>query len=175
MMQLLDQVAGVLEQDGYAIYRRGELRNSLEFEDANLFGVAEVFDAIDDLLRSWKDTQSSFIDRHQSKFPTAKDKSWNGYVVLLTTDTPEDGGEALAEIEEDFYAVRKIVASSLDSRGSVKEALSPLLRLSSASVLASAPTDQRLRELETLPVRVRGLLAEGAGPKKLAAHFLENS
>jgi hypothetical protein len=124
------------------------------FEDEYRVVMLLVFDTWADLRESWAKGQSSLVELISIHMTKAIEKSWDGYLVLLTLDPcpPSRRGE-LDEIRYDTFRVRKLVAAGdeIRSLADVRRVLLPLLPIET-EILSEDDTSA----LDVLP----GLLAE---------------
>lgn len=114
----------------------------------NLVGVV-VYETCAELLRNWPDKQES-LARVVSKFIGREEqKSWDGYLVLLTPENGLSESRRLDAVRYDTSRLRKLVATgdNLRSREDVERLLSTLVplefeqtRMDSQSALDLLPT-----------------------------------
>jgi hypothetical protein len=143
------------------------------FEDEYRVVMLMVFDTWAELRESWTKAQSSLVELISAHMTKAIEKSWDGYLVLLTLDPcPPSRRGGLDEIRYDTFRVRKLVAAGDELRtlGDVRRALLPLLPIE-IEIVSGAETSA----LDVLP----DLLAEeGIDPeatKRLLGAFRERS
>lgn len=109
------------------------------FEDEyNIVGVS-VFDTCAELLSAWPDLQGSLVDVISRRVSRTENKSWDGYLVLLTPGIAPSGIAELEAVRYNTTRLRKLVAtgSELRARADVERTVSPLLPLSYASGIQS--------------------------------------
>lgn len=124
------------------------------FEDEYRVVMLLVFDTWTELRETWPKAQSSLVELMSTNMTKTIDKSWDGYLVLLTLDPcPPSRRAELDEIRYDTFRVRKLVAAGdeLRSLADVQLALLPLLPIE-AGVVSGGETSA----LDVLP----GLLSE---------------
>jgi hypothetical protein len=129
------------------------------FEDPYSIVAIVVYDAWQDLLSTWQDTQGAFVELISRHLSSSEAKAWEGYLVLLTPAAPPpERRQAVAEIRRDTSRVRKLLATGEDIRAvaDLEHTLLPLLPLQAAvqgeqqpSVLDLLPP---LLELKGVPV-----------------------
>lgn len=135
---LMAACVNVLESGGYRSIREGfpdwTSSDARLFEDEyNVVGVA-VFGTCAELRRSWPNLQASLIDLISAKVGLS-DKSWDGYLVLLSPGTAPTEELEIEEIRRDTTRLRKLVATGEDIRvaNDVARVLRPLLPLATIS------------------------------------------
>ena len=136
------------------------------FEDEYSVVMVAVLESWDDLSRRWRKIQSHFIELLSEYIPRDAAKTWEGYLVLLTSSVA--GREARPTIEGiryDTERVRKIVATGEDVETSadVARVLAPLVPVRVEPFLE--PRDSA-EELERV-------LAESGVPERLAHELVE--
>lgn len=124
------------------------------FEDEYRVVMLLVFDTWSQLRESWARGQASLVELISIHMTKAIEKSWDGYLVLLTLDPcpPSRRGE-LDEIRYDTFRVRKLVADGdeIHSLADVRRTLLPLLPIETEIL-----SEDNTSALDVLP----GLLAE---------------
>jgi hypothetical protein len=138
MMTPTDLIAAstsVLEAGGYQPIREGfpewNTTSTRLFEDQyNVVGVA-VFTTTAELLKSWADLQGALVDVISSHVGQTENKSWDGYLVLLTTAIAPTTDVSIEDVRSDTTRLRKLVATGedLDAPSDVERLLRSLLPL----------------------------------------------
>jgi len=143
-MPILDEARGILERAGYLVFSADA--TTLEFEDDTLMGFIAAYQFGEEIVRSWRDRQSSFLRKNAPALRSSGLKSWNVYSVFLAASNnyTETKRELLA-IEEDFQSTRKIAQSNLVSATDVSRALFPLLSIQNLVELRQEDPTERLR------------------------------
>ena len=129
------------------------------FEDEyNVVGIV-VFDTCGELLREWPDLQGSLVDVISRHVGLEESKTWDGYLVLLSTGLAPSEGAAIDAVRYNTARLRKLIATGDDLRSptDVERVLRPLLPLS----LERANVSQK-SALDLLPQ----LLADQGIPKE---------
>lgn len=101
------------------------------FEDEyNIVGVS-VVETCAELISSWPDLQGSLVGVISRRVTREEQKSWDGYLVLLTPDIAPSGDAELEAIRYNTSRLRKLVATGSELRTSadVDRAVSPFLPL----------------------------------------------
>jgi len=162
-MDLISEVRRVLEKNNYSVVRAGEPDNMVHFEDGNLMGFVWAAPTVDRLLREWEDRQDSFLKLNSEPLRGSELKTWNLYAVFLTTDEPNESERvALAQIEEDFRAARKIARGGLSTPGDVLNGLLPLIPIqTTVSVERENEVDKLRQRVKSLPQSVVETLLGG--------------
>lgn len=154
---LIAASSNILEAGGYQPIRKGfpiwNTTSARLFEDVyNVVGLA-IFATCAELLRSWADLQGSLVDIISQHVKAGENKTWDGYLVLLTSGIAPSGDLDIQAIRHDTTRLRKLVATGEDLRSviDVERLLRPLLPLDTGQ-------DEIIRRsaLEVLP----DLLAE---------------
>lgn len=100
------------------------------FEDDYRVVMVLVFDTWTELRQRWTQAQDSLVELISAHMSKAVEKSWDGYLTMLTLDPcpPSSQGE-IDKIRYDTFRVRKLVAAGdeLRSLGEVERAIRPLL------------------------------------------------
>lgn len=138
MMTPTDLIAAstsVLEAGGYQPIREGfpewNTTSTRLFEDKyNVVGIA-VFTTTAELLQSWADLQGALVDVISRNVGQTENKSWDGYLVLLTTAVAPASDASIEDIRSDTTRLRKLVATGEDlvAPGDVERLLRSLLPL----------------------------------------------
>jgi len=118
---------GFQQADPIELQPNGELR---VFEDVRSVVGVVFFRSWTQLASNWPGAQAALVDRISSRFKRSDAKSWDGYLVLLTSDGAPTA-EAVADVRRDTSRLRKLVGtgSDLTSIESVAEVLLPVLPL----------------------------------------------
>jgi hypothetical protein len=167
---LIAAVSQALTTGGYLEIRERisgwDTPTSRLFEDVyNVVGVA-VFDTCSELLRTWPDLQSSLVEVITGHVGHGEQKSWDGYLVLLTSGLAPSEDTEMETVRYNTQRLRKIVASGDDLRtpADVERVLRPLLplgeeraRLHEESALDILP---RLLEAQGIPKETTQLLVD---------------
>jgi hypothetical protein len=100
-------------------------------DEYNIVGIV-VFDTCGELLQAWPDLQGSLVDLISKHVGHAEAKSWDGYLVLLTSGVAPSEETEIEAVRYNTTRVRKIVATGEDLRTvtDVERVLRPLLPLS---------------------------------------------
>ncbi|PKN82930.1 MAG: hypothetical protein CVU47_01165 [Chloroflexi bacterium HGW-Chloroflexi-9] len=101
------------------------------FEDPYSVVCLVIYDTWGDLIDQWPRAQDSFVDIISNYWRRGEPKTWDGYLVLITTDEARDRYEQGDRIRYDTTRARKLVASGEDIRAisDIERLLSPLLPL----------------------------------------------
>ena len=111
---------------------RWDSATSRLFEDEyNIVGIV-VFDTCGELLQAWPDLQGSLVDLISKHVGQGEAKSWDGYLVLLTSGVAPSEETEIEAVRYNTTRVRKIVATGEELRTvtDVERVLRPLLPLS---------------------------------------------
>lgn len=112
--------------------KRWDSATSRLFEDEyNIVGIV-VFDTCGELLQSWPDLQGSLVDLISKHVGKGEAKSWDGYLVLLTSGVAPSEETEIEAVRYNTTRIRKIVATGEELRTvtDVERVLRPLLPLS---------------------------------------------
>ena len=132
---LIAAASGYLAEAEYTQVSAGRL-DGLEthggrfFEDGYSIVMLVVYNTWSELQRRWTEAQASLVELISDHLTRAEAKSWDGYLVLLTTDPcPTSERGQVDVIRYDTFRVRKLVAAGdeLNSLLEVEQALLPLL------------------------------------------------
>lgn len=152
--QILTQAAAVLTNNGFTVSSNIAIAgvdssNHRVFEDSYCVGMIIVFEDWKTLKNSWMEIQTSLIEAVSRVLAPTDKKSWEVYLVLLTTGfLPIDENTAAKAIKYDTNRVRKLLSTGEDLRDAsdVEASLLPLLpieygttSISEASILARLP------------------------------------
>lgn len=121
MMTTTDLIAAstsVLEAGGYQPIREGfpewNTTSTRLFEDKyNVVGIA-VFSTTAELIQSWADLQGALVDVISRHVGRVENKSWDGYLVLLTTAIAPASDASIEDVRSDTTRLRKLVATGED-------------------------------------------------------------
>jgi hypothetical protein len=160
-----------LHNSGYEEIEREKFENppisdSKLFEDK--FGVVAVtvFETWQSLKQEWKESQSWLVDI-LSRYTTRRDnKSWEGYLILMTPSSPpEDEKSIVQNIRYNISRVRKLVATGdeLENTEDIQKVLRPLIPISSDVDLAESKSS-----IELLPE----ILAKNNIPKNISEELI---
>lgn len=136
--ELLAAARDVLTRNGFTevtAYRLSGFDSSFTciFEDPYSLVAIVFYETWGDLKRSWVDAQTAFVELISSHISREEQKSWEGYLLLWTTDfvTPSEV-EHRQEIQYNTGRVRKLVSTGehLKEIVDVRHALLPLLPIS---------------------------------------------
>jgi len=112
--------------------KRWDSATSRLFEDEyNIVGIV-VFDTCAELLQAWPDLQGSLVDLISKHVSQGEAKSWDGYLVLLTSGVAPSEETDIEAVRYNTTRVRKIVATGEELRTvtDVERVFRPLLPLS---------------------------------------------
>jgi hypothetical protein len=129
------------------------------FEDAySVVGVV-VFETCGELLHAWPDLQGSLVEVISQHVGRAEAKSWDGYLVLLTSALAPSGKAEVEAVRYNTTRLRKIVATGddLQTTADVERVLSSLLPFGQ-----EGPKLSRWSALDLLPK----LLADQGVPRE---------
>lgn len=150
--QVFGEAARLLLAGGF--FEAGEAGDSVGveirvFEDRRTIVGVCFFEHWTELVEQWATAQGALVDRISSDVRRSDAKSWEGYLLLLTT---EEGvpTEAVAQIRRDTSRLRKLVATGAEIRSleSIAETLLPVLPLEIDEVGTTSETFlQRLPEM----------------------------
>jgi hypothetical protein len=170
-MMILDEARKILEANEYFVSPLSA--NGLQFEDETLVGFV-VEASLAEIIASWSAQQDQFIRQKALHLRKSALKSWNLYSVFLTSDLPdEEARKAVARIEEDFRATRKIVQAGIATVLDVQRALYPFIPIQNVVAISSDDLKQKLRSrLSTLPAgALRALLDPEKNERALLRDF----
>jgi hypothetical protein len=172
-MSLIEQVQSLLEGAGYQTYIHLSKSSAIWFEDPNIFGLVCEYETVAELLTSWESDQDSIFRENVVSLTRLPEKAWNAYAVYVTSErAAEEELAALMDIEEDFYATRKIARSGLATAENVVAAILPLLEIRHSGALGTVSADWKARwsgEREML-----AWLGSGMDAKEVARRLLED-
>jgi hypothetical protein len=120
------------------------------FEDRLSIVALSVYGSWANLEERWTAAQGLLVELMSEHLGRREPKSWEGYLVLLTTDRSVDDQLAADRIRRDTTRVRKLVATGheLTSVSAVEDALLPVLPLELGSLVAGG--DQILGRMPEL-------------------------
>jgi len=182
---LIAVASSVLEAGGYQIIREGfpewNTTSTRLFEDKyNVVGIA-VFTTISDLLSSWADLQGALVDAISRHVGQVEGKSWDGYLVLLTTSISPSSDVEIEDLRYNTTRLRKLVATGEDisSAQDVERLLRSLLPLRSehgsigvGSILDLLPgllAEQEINK-KTTEILVKSFIEHGPLMEELHRH-----
>jgi hypothetical protein len=179
MSDLTSNVHLVLRDGGYTTWNENiSGPDVIGFEDEALLGFVCTFQTPQDLLRVWRDVETSLLNKHSARLREAGDKAWNVYSAFLTSGCPDDGEDrSIRWIEENLERTRKLAAANAVTRSDVENALLPLLPISSKPVLDAESTGERLtRRIQMIAPDVgEAALDERVGPIDVARRLASAS
>lgn len=110
------------------------------FEDEYSIVALAFYDSWQALSEQWPSAQGLVVEVMSTHLNRSEAKSWEGYLVLLTTDEPVDDPTAVDRIRRDTSRLRKLVVTGKEITGleSVAAALLPVLPLSISAETAEA-------------------------------------
>lgn len=133
-----DMIAAASEMLSLAGYRRAtdhlqrwNTVTSRLFEDEyNVVGIV-VFETCNELIQTWPDLQGSLVKLMSEHVGQGEGKSWDGYLVLLTSGVATSQEAELESIRYNTARLRKIVGTGDELRSitDVRRILRPLLPL----------------------------------------------
>ena len=146
-MDLAKEVEVVLRDAGFETWPWGDgLGPVICFEDETVLGFVHVFTSIQSLLSGWESAEDKALARFNPALRKAGEKAWNVYSIFLSEEDPSSMSfEKINRIEENFRQTRKIAKGGISSTESVRNALLPLLPISSLSVIDSVSFEDRLQ------------------------------
>lgn len=121
------------------------------FEDAYSIVALVVLDGWTDIRDGWIEAQSALVELMSDFIPKDTPKSWDGYLVLLTSGlVPLSEKPIVSRIRYDIGRVRKLIATGeqLKEVADIESALLPLLPI--AIEIGATPSDGVLRRLPDL-------------------------
>lgn len=160
---LLASATKTLQDGGYcqiaSQFPDWDTPSSRLFEDPyNVVGLV-VFETCDELLRSWPDLQGSLVEVITRHVGQGEAKSWDGYLVLLTSAVAPSGDADIEVVRYNTTRLRKIVATGEDIRTAmdVERVLRPLLPFSADTAKLG-----RIAVLDLLPklLKTQGISEE---------------
>lgn len=134
---ILASASEILAENGYSqvpetVRGQWPAQSARLFEDP--YGIVAVvtYDTWRDLVSSWAEVQTSFVELVSKYVTSSEAKAWEGYLILLTPSILTSDGYSEAErIRYDTSRVRKILATGDELKGlaDVEQVLMPLLPL----------------------------------------------
>lgn len=154
--EILAATSGCLTANGFVEASNTNLKSIDKsrhrvFEDAYSIVAIVALDSWADIRDGWIEAQSSLVELMSDFVPRDTPKSWDGYLVLLTSGlVPSNDKPTLSNIRYDTGRVRKLVATGeqLKEVSDIETALLPLLPL--AIEMSTTSTDGVLRRLPDL-------------------------
>jgi hypothetical protein len=137
------------------------------FEDDYSIVCVGVYETWTELASGWTDAQAHVVDLMSTHLVRGDAKSWEGYLVLVTTGTPSAAARSsVAEIRYDTNRLRKLVATGdeLITIADVERALLPVLPLDGGVAL-----QEPVSAVDLLPE----LLEERGIRREVSARLLE--
>lgn len=131
MSWLMDDAELLLSTHGYSTVRMPGI-DALAFEDEVVLGFVLEYTSVADLAAKWAGDQLELLKRLAPALRVSRDKSWNVYLVLLTSARPLDENERfqLDLIEADLSSTRKLPRASVATPADLRAALNALLPIS---------------------------------------------
>jgi len=129
------------------------------FEDSYSVVAVVAFSNWHDLVRSWSDAQTAFVELISDNVSSEESKSWDGYLVLLTSSVVPEGDHALIDrIRYDTTRVRKLISTGEQLRevSDIEDALLPLLPLFDVPVFDVPEALSPEAVLNRLPTLLKG-------------------
>lgn len=131
--QSVGEATRLLREGGFQQADSIEIQPNVElrvFEDARSIVGVVFFRSWHQLSSHWLTAQAALVDRISSRFRRGEAKSWDGYLVLLTSDRAPTA-EAVTEVRRDTSRLRKLIGSGADlvSLESIADVLLPVLPL----------------------------------------------
>jgi hypothetical protein len=121
--------------------------NALLFEDSSVLGFVFVFADAQSLLDEWRSREHELLANYSLAFRNSGDKAWNIYSVMLSEDASSPELErSVSRIEENLKFTRKIARSGVTTANGLKNALYPLLQISSRPQVEPTHYEPRLRQ-----------------------------
>jgi hypothetical protein len=136
----------------------------LSFEGETVLGFVVAYKTPAELLNRWKADVAEIVGRNQVGLRRAQRKTWNAYVVLLAAEAasyPET--VAMAAVEEDLTAARKIAQGGVSNPDALQGALIALLPLRHAPSIEAVDMRAEIKVRTTeLPSQVVEAFLSGA-------------
>lgn len=163
-MFLVHEAEQLLTQAGYSCQFKAGNESLLYFEDECLLGAVASFDTVSTLISEWAKVQSDFLHANSAQLRRATEKAWNCYTLLLSPETPSpEHAVALAAIEEDFVATRKVARGGILTATDLQRAIMTLLPLQATPVMDERLTPDLASRLSDLPDEVvQMILGDGS-------------
>lgn len=101
------------------------------FEDARGVALVVVYETYSELMDGWPEAQDHLVTTMSRYWERGEPKTWDGYLVLLTSEDALDRYSEVDRLRYDTTRVRKLVGCGEDLRtlGDIERLLSPLLPL----------------------------------------------
>lgn len=133
--QVLGEVVDVLSRNGFSFVGDEQLAGfdstyQRVFEDAYSVVAVVYFESWGDLKDTWIEVQTSFVEMISENFTRSDRKSWEAYLVLMSTDlVPLRDSTHARDIRYNTNRVRKLLATGdqLRELSEVEACLLPLL------------------------------------------------
>lgn len=127
-------VASILEKAGFVPIGDHEDARGFTirlFEDSVSAVALSAYSSWTNLEQHWTGAQGLLVELMSERLTPNEAKSWEGYLVLMTSEDPLQHQLAVDRIRRDTSRVRKLVltGSELTSLSAVKEAMLPVLPL----------------------------------------------
>jgi len=166
--ELLAAAREILASNGFTEVTQHQLPGfdssfSCIFEDAYSLATIVFYNTWNDLLRNWQVAQTAFVELISEHISRDEQKSWEGYLLLWTTDfVPTSDVEKAQQIEYNTGRVRKLISTGehLTQIGDVAQVLLPLLPITESftkttdeGVLARIPSLLQSNELPEHKIR----------------------
>lgn len=167
-MSVLQIVSQQLGQAGYSVAALEEPSvKYLAFEGDTVLGFVLAFPDPSSLIKNWQQHSQQVLKAAQFGLRRAEAKSWNAYLILLTSE-PADyaAGVTLSAIEEDLRGTRKIARAGIAGEDDARSALLPLLTIQNAPKLDAVDmaAEIRLRTTELPADLVEAFIGDAPGP-----------
>ena len=150
--QVLGEAKRLLDAAGFSDIGAINVTPILElqiFEDDRSIVGLIYHNTWSELEANWLTAQSAMVERMSERIRRSDPKSWDGYLVLFTTDDPTST-ERLSKIKNNTNRLRKLVAtrSELTALAAVKGTLLPVLPFDVANVdVSSARLTDRIPDM----------------------------
>jgi len=141
--QVLGESVDILSKNGFSVVSDAPLQridntHQRVFEDAYSVVAIVFFDSWNDLRHAWIDVQASFVEMISKHFTKEDRKSWEAYLVLLSTDlVPFRETTCAREIRYNTNHVRELLGTGEQVKeiSDVETCLLPLLPIQRGSTL----------------------------------------
>jgi hypothetical protein len=125
---LVSQMAYLLSSSGAKLVSRSRYEHWPEgasaYEDQYSIIAIWPYDSFHDISDQWISAQDDVISLMSSNISSSDPKSWDGYLVLVTTEgIPEGMADRLNEIRSDTRRIRKLVVTGDDLPGTAESEL----------------------------------------------------
>ncbi len=151
---LLAEATSVLESAGFDRDTSSEfiwpVSTSRVFEDSYSVVSLLVFETWDELRDKWTEAQAQLVEIISGNIGRNEPKAWDGYLVLMTSESAGSELPIANQIRYDISRVRKLIATAEDIRDlvDVRRVLLPLLPLEPS--LAVRATDSVMDQIPNL-------------------------